>query len=123
MYCDIADNFLSSRGGVVINMSHATKSVARATKSVAHATKSVAHATKSVAHATKSVAHATKSVAHAMKSVAGMCHTKSVAHVPQNQWHFPLSLFFAILKLKLVSKIFSNSCLTDLQIEKSFVHF
>ena len=53
-------------GGVVINMPHARKSVARATKLVPHAMKSVAHATKSVAHATKSVARATK-------SVAGMC--------------------------------------------------
>ena len=44
-------------------------------------------------------------------------------HMPQNQRHFLLSLIFATLKLKLVSKIFSNSCLTDLQIEASLVHF
>ena len=44
-------------------------------------------------------------------------------HMPQNKWHFLLSLFFAILKLKLVSKIFGNSCLIDLQIEASLVRF
>ena len=44
-------------------------------------------------------------------------------HVPQNQWHFLLSLFFAIFKLKLVLKTFGNSCLIDLQIEASLVHF
>ena len=67
---------------------------------------------------------------HATKSVtASMCYTKSVAHATKseahatNQRHFLLSLIFATLKLKLVSKIFSNSCLTDLQIEASLVHF
>ena len=73
-----------------------------------HATKSVAGAcyTKSVAHATKSVARDTKSEAHAMKSVA-----------------LSTVLFFAILELKLVSKIFGCSCLTDLRKEASPGHF
>ena len=66
--------------------------------------------------------------------------TKNLWHMPQNQWHLPqnqrhmpqnqwhsksvaLLLYFAILKLKLVSKIFGNFCLADLQIEASLVHF
>ena len=70
--------------------------------------------------------HATKSVAASMcytKSVAAsMCYTKSVAHATKseahatNQRHFLLSLIFATLKLKLVSKIFSNSCLRKVTI-------